>query len=732
MMELNTEPLSLQKNIIWNSVGSLIFLFCQWLTTIFVVRLSTGFDAAGILALAMSVSNLFAPFAIYKMKTLQISDVKDEYSSQQYSAFRLVTIAIAFAGCLVYSLVTTTPINWLPIVLYLLFRALDVYIDVFYAIEQRHMRMDYIGISLTARGVFSLLFFCGLLWLTKSLDWAIIGMIVATLPIAVFYDASHARRFESITPRISSKDVRSMLKRCLPAVLSGLMCSALLTIPRQYLSWSAGATALGIYASVATPAVIIQAGATYIYNPILGVLTSDFIEDRLASMRALLLKTLLGILGFSALCAIAFLFLGDWFLTWVFGAQIHDYVYLLQPVIACTALTALLWFFSDLLISFRNFWGAFYGNLIALLFTIPAMIFFINRWDMNGVSFAGIASCVVGLAYVSISLKRTIARRKRDINMEKANPSITDPIEAAKTSEDHYPADVLSRLQEAELDILSVIDGICRKNHLQYFLESGTLLGAVRHGGFIPWDDDIDIGMPIDDYRRLIEIAPDAFPEGYSLHTCENTPDFAAQFAKVYRDGTRFLTDETIAAGHVQGIFVDILPFSAVSEDEVAAQSQCRKAVRWQRVSYLYYTSHPNIPSSAHLRPVLVAGCWVAHYLVRLFLSPARIHRNFMRAFVSADGTFPDSDRWTSMSYANWGIFEKRWIFPTRPISFCGREFMGVAMPDAYLTCEYGDYMTLPPVDDRRTHAPRVIDFGDGVNALERPASEPEAETSSD
>ena len=78
-----------------------------------------------------------------------------------------------------------------------------------------------------------------------------------------------------------------------------------------------------------------------------------------------------------------------------------------------------------------------------------------------------------------------------------------------------YPEGALERLQKEELKILEVIDSICRKHGLTYFIDAGTTLGAVRHGGFIPWDDDADVGMPYEDYKKFCEIAPHELPEGY-------------------------------------------------------------------------------------------------------------------------------------------------------------------------------------------------------------------------
>ena len=104
------------------------------------------------------------------------------------------------------------------------------------------------------------------------------------------------------------------------------------------------------------------------------------------------------------------------------------------------------------------------------------------------------------------------------------------------------PEQALKRLQEAELEILLAISEVCEKAQVNWWMDSGTALGAMRHGGFIPWDDDIDIGILRSDYDRFLEVAPRLLPEGFSLHTARDTKGFAPLFAKVFLDGTRFET----------------------------------------------------------------------------------------------------------------------------------------------------------------------------------------------
>lgn len=272
--------------------------------------------------------------------------------------------------------------------------------------------------------------------------------------------------------------------------------------------------------------------------------------------------------------------------------------------------------------------------------------------------------------------------------------------------------DALRRLQDAEFEILQVLAQFCSEHDIQWFIDSGTVLGAMRHGGFIPWDDDIDIGMLRADYDRFLTLAAQSFPAGYSVHTAENTPGFAGMFAKVYKDGTLFETEETREAGLSQGIFVDIFPYDALSSAESEQQKQRSGARLWQSISYLYHSGTIVVPHKGVLGAIEHAACAVAHPIVHCLFSPERILAKFNAAIARVEGEA--SNLMLPFAWPNIKGIPLDVLVPTRELQFNGVSFPAPGDTERYLDLMYGDWRTLPALEDRRTHLPQVLDFGDG------------------
>lgn len=140
-------------------LASLVYMAAQWLTTILVVRLSAGYDAAGLLALGMAVSNIFSPIGYYKVRAFQVSDLEEEFTFRQYLGFRIITVGLAIVVMFVYCFLTCPAGTWITVILYGFFSLGPVFVDVLHGEEQRESRMDIIGISFIFRGILLLVSF---------------------------------------------------------------------------------------------------------------------------------------------------------------------------------------------------------------------------------------------------------------------------------------------------------------------------------------------------------------------------------------------------------------------------------------------------------------------------------------------------------------------------------------------------------------------------------------------
>lgn len=404
--------LSLKKNLIWNSAGSFSYSLCQWILTVLVVRLSSNYDAAGVLALGMAVSNIFAPIALYKIRSYQVSDIHKAVSAREYVGFRIVTTAAALAITVIYTLATCEPSTYTAVLLYVVFRGGDTFIDVLHGVDQQNFRMDYCGRSMLARGLLFLLAFAVVFAATDSLEWAIFAMIAATFPIIV-YDVRKAASLDDVRPLFVGSSLKKLAVECLPAAIGMVCCFSVATIARQYLAYSWGDDALGIYASVCTPVVIIQACANYIYAPLLGVFAQKLDEGDRRGFMGLLCKVSGAILVVFIAAAIGFGLWGEPLLALVFGDSIVPYSYLLVPAIICSGVAAYIAFLSDLLIAVRQMACNLVANIAAFITCLPATWICVNAWDMNGASFATIIAYGVGCLIMGYGLIKSVGIKER-------------------------------------------------------------------------------------------------------------------------------------------------------------------------------------------------------------------------------------------------------------------------------------------------------------------------------
>ena len=375
----------------------MVYLVCQWLITVFVVRLSNGYDAAGVLALGMAVSNIFSPVGFFKVRAFQVSDLNEEYSAGQYLGFRLITTGTALACMIFYAIVTCSSESIPAVVAYCAYSCVPIVADVYQGAAQQKGRLDVAGKDLTARGVLSLAAFCVGMVITHSLLLSLVAMTVVAAAVVVLYLPRSLKRITGpYSIDFTNKKMKALFIACLPAAIALVFAGSIPAIPRQIMEAMFGASALGAYASVASPVVVVQMGAQYIYSPLLSNFAQCYLAKDVTGFMRLFAKVLFAIFVLTMVSLVGFALLGEWALSLIYGDSIREFSYLLLPLVCCTICTAFLWFLGDLLVVVRdmkgNFACVFAAFAVSAALSYPMLVAF----GLNGASFATMAGLSIG------------------------------------------------------------------------------------------------------------------------------------------------------------------------------------------------------------------------------------------------------------------------------------------------------------------------------------------------
>lgn len=252
-----------------------------------------------------------------------------------------------------------------------------------------------------------------------------------------------------------------------------------------------------------------------------------------------------------------------------------------------------------------------------------------------------------------------------------------------------YMRDRLRRCQLRELDILRAVHDICRRHDITYWLDGGTLLGAVRHGGFVPWDDDVDIAMRLEDVPRFKAAAAKELPEGLFLQSPETDPSVRLPILKV-RDLGSLLVEpgDDFSRPYAKGLYVDIFPMTAYPS---VSKGFVRKVARG-------YCRANAILSSPHY--------YTARAFAEFFYFGAKRAACRLLWAAASAGRMKGEYLSNTLDNNGYGIMHRTAsVLPAGEIEFEGFRFSAPADPQAYLRDLYGDFMQLPPEEKRKGHA---------------------------
>lgn len=263
----------------------------------------------------------------------------------------------------------------------------------------------------------------------------------------------------------------------------------------------------------------------------------------------------------------------------------------------------------------------------------------------------------------------------------------------------------LRKLQLAELEILKEIHRVCKKFDIKYYLIGGTLLGAVRHGGFIPWDDDIDIALPREDYEKFCSVCAEEIAPKYQIRNIKTDKGFWLNYSKIEKKNTIFVEQGGIAISPKPGIFVDIFVLDKVPSENGFVKRAVTRLVKYTTAEIYcrQLNSKRNIKSKLYFLPLSLFRLKdlfaISNYLQNLYTDSvdSGYYINYGSQYPGFKETYPIK----AFGIPGEMKFEDGVFYIPEDYSYVLGHVFGP------------DYMQLPPEEKRINHSPIEISFGD-------------------
>ena len=263
---------------------------------------------------------------------------------------------------------------------------------------------------------------------------------------------------------------------------------------------------------------------------------------------------------------------------------------------------------------------------------------------------------------------------------------------------DFYTDGQKRQIQLTAFEILKLFDGICRRNDLKYYLTAGSLLGAVRHGGFIPWDDDVDVAMPREDFDKLLKIAAEELPAGYFYQDSRTDKKYPFLFSKIRKDGDEVYEKILDGVDIHKGRYIDIFPLDKCPDNPSVARKYFKK-IEFLKMAMLEKGSDKFTSGYTRFIPKLVLALFK-----RLPWGTLRFIRNATVKYYAARS----SGKWLCTVAGTHGYpketYDCEWFIGEREMTFEGVSFFVPKESERLLQSMYGDYMTPPDESLRGGH----------------------------
>lgn len=402
----------LKRNVIFNTLGSLLFYICQSAITILVLALA-GAETNGLLATAMTISNVVISAAGFGMRTFQVSDLQHHYTDRTYLISRYATMIFSFAGCCLFVLFNAySPQQSWIILLYTAYRLIESWSDVWHGYLQKAERMDIVGISFGVRGLLTFVILVIGLLFTNNLVPILLVLLAGNAVYVLIVDIPFAHQSANLVDKTNFPQLQKLLLECSPLALCAFLNTAVPSIPRYYCERLLGTTQMGYFSSIFMPVTILQVAMIYLFVPFITLFARMWIgKNRIAYYKGILLL-FLSLFGLWFIGAVGASMFGEWGLKLLYPSTpaLLQYTSLLQPLVIATVCTVFSSILIHLLTIARAMKALIFSSLIGCIVAWIISPIFIEQWKIYGTAYVTILGIAVQslVAFIGLLFKSRV------------------------------------------------------------------------------------------------------------------------------------------------------------------------------------------------------------------------------------------------------------------------------------------------------------------------------------
>ena len=255
----------------------------------------------------------------------------------------------------------------------------------------------------------------------------------------------------------------------------------------------------------------------------------------------------------------------------------------------------------------------------------------------------------------------------------------------------------INEMQKIELEILKYFSNFCDEHKLRYFLSNGTLLGAIRHNGFIPWDDDIDVYMPRNDYMKFLHLVGSSLGPNYKLVTPYNSKKYLYTYAKLFDDRT-VLVEFPETLKYTIGVYIDIFPVDGLPDSEIEINKHFKRTKKLISQNWLFIAQGKRLTKETKLYKRMYGYLFV--FLARL-MGEKFYFNKLDKMARKYDFDKSEEVALTACGYGAVERMKQSYFAKCQKVKFENNLFNAPIGYHEYLTSLYGDYMKLPPLEEQ-------------------------------